>query len=46
MKTSYREDIYEKQKLMAQPYKTKVLKKKLIEFYVASIEIGDNPIGG
>jgi len=30
---------------VAQPYKTKVL-KKLIEFYVDGIEIGDNPIGG
>ena len=34
-----------KLKFMAQPYKTKALKKKSIEFDVDGIEIGDNPIG-
>ena len=45
MSNSYREGTKEKLKSMAQPYKTKVW-KKLIEFYVDGIEIGDNPIGG
>ena len=42
---SYREGTAQKWKSMALPYKTKVLKKTLIEFYVDGIEIGDNPIG-
>ena len=43
LSNSYREGIDEKLKCMAQPYKTKVL-KKMKEFYVAAKEIGDNPI--
>ena len=43
---SYREGTAQKLKSMAQPYKTKGLKKNVIEFDVDGIEIGDNPIGG
>ena len=45
MKISYREDIDEKWKLIAQPYKTKVLKKKFQELYINGIEIDQKPIG-
>jgi len=45
LSNSYREGTARKLKSMAQPYKTKVLKKKKIEFYDDGIEIGDNPIG-
>ena len=45
MSNSYREGTAQKLKSMTQPYKTKVSKQKLIEFYVDGIEIDDNPIG-
>ena len=43
---SNREGTAQKMKSMALPYKTKVWQKKLIEFYVDGIEIGDNLLGG
>ena len=43
---SYREGTAQKLKSMALPYKTEVWQKKLIEFYVDGIEIGDNLLGG
>ena len=41
---SNRGGLAKKMKSMAQPYKTKVLQKRLIEFHVDGMEIGDNPI--
>ena len=42
---SYREGMDEKMKGMAQPHKTKIL-KKMVELYVDGIEMCQNPIGG
>ena len=45
MKISYREDIDEKMKFIAQPYKTKVLKNSYQNLYIDGIEIDQKPIG-
>ena len=45
LSNSYREGIDEKLKCMAQPYKTKVFKKSMVEVDVDGIEMCQNSIG-